>query len=163
MGFIMIRKNLMVENARIAFRNFSGKASKYNREGNRNFCVIFDKQTGEELKEQGWNVRILAPRDEYEEPDYCLSVSVAFGKFPPKIYMITGRHKVLLNEDTISSLDFAEIINVDLVIRPYNWEVNGKTGVKAYVQTMYVEIQEDKFAAKYDFDTPPVDDGDMPF
>ena len=158
----MIRKNLVVENARIAFRNFSGKASKYNREGDRNFCIIFDKKTGEELKEQGWNVGILAARDEYEEPEYRLQVKVMFGKIPPKVYMISGRRKVLLNEDTISSLDYAEIENVDVIIRPYNWEVNGKTGVKAYVQTMYVEIQEDRFAAKYDFDTP-TDYGDDPF
>ena len=52
----MIRKNLVVENAHIAFRNFSGKESKFNRAGDRNFCVIFDKETGEELKEQGINI-----------------------------------------------------------------------------------------------------------
>lgn len=156
----MIRKNLVVEDARIAFRNFAGKESKFNRAGNRNFCVIFDKETGEDLLEQGWNVRILQPREEGEDPEYCLAVSVSFGKIPPHIYMITGRHKTELFEDTVGCLDYAEIVNVDLVIRPYNWEVNGKTGVKAYVQTMYVEIQEDRFAAKYDF---PVDDEDAPF
>ena len=161
----MIKKNLVVENAQIAFRNFSGKESKFNRAGDRNFCVIFDKETGEELKEQGWNVGILKPRDEYEEPSYKLTVAVQFGKFPPKVYMISGRKKTLLTEDTVGTLDFAEIENVDLVIRPYNWEVNGKRGVKAYVQTMYVEIREDKFASKYNFDDfdDPCDLGDVPF
>ena len=158
----MIRKNLVVENAQIAFRNFAGKESKYNRAGNRNFCVIFDKETAEDLKEQGWNVRILAPRDEYDEPAYCLQVAVAFGHFPPKIYMINGRRKMELNEDTIDCLDYAEIENVDVIIRPYNWEVGGKTGVKAYVQTLYVQIQEDRFAAKYDY-SEPIDEGDSPF
>lgn len=148
----MIKKNLVVENAHLAFRNFSGKESKFNRAGNRNFCVIFDRETGEELQEQGWNVSILQPRDEYEEPSYKLQVAVAFGKIPPKVYMISGRRKTLLDEDTIGNLDFAEIENVDIIIRPYNWEVNGKTGVKAYVHTMYVEIREDKFASKYSFD-----------
>lgn len=156
----MIRKNLVVEDARIAFRNFAGKESKFNRAGNRNFCVIFDKETGEDLLDQGWNVRILQPKDEHDEPEYCMSVAVSYNKIPPRIFMISGRHKSELFEDTVGCLDYAEIVNVDLVIRPYNWDVNGKTGVKAYVQTMYVEIQEDRFASKYDF---PVDDGDEPF
>lgn len=151
----------MVENARIAFRNFSGKESKFNRAGNRNFSIIFDQETGEELHEQGWNVGILKGRDDDEAPAYKLAVSVAYGAIVPNVYMISGRKKTLLNEDTIGCLDFAEIENVDVVIRPYNWEVNGKVGVKAYVHTMYVEIREDKFASKYDFDNN--DDGYRPF
>ena len=105
----MIRKNLVVENAHIAFRNFSGKESKFNRAGNRNFCVIFDKETGEELQAQGWNLGILKPRDEYEEPSYKLSVAVQFGKFPPKVYMIVGRKKNLLDENKIKNLEIVEI------------------------------------------------------
>lgn len=146
-----VSRNLTVENARIAFRNFAGKESKFNRAGARNFCIIFDRETGEGLAEDGWNVRMLQAREEGDDPSYALSVSVAFGNIPPHIYMISGRTKVELDEGSINCLDYAEIINVDAVVRPYNWEVNGKTGVKAYVQTLYVEVQEDKFSSKYDF------------
>ncbi|NMC58666.1 MAG: hypothetical protein GYA51_04660, partial [Candidatus Methanofastidiosa archaeon] len=45
-----VTKNIIVENARIAFRNFSGKEGKYNPAGRRNFCVFLDPKTAEELE-----------------------------------------------------------------------------------------------------------------
>lgn len=156
-----VNDNLTIENARILFRNFSGRESKYNRAGQRNFCVyIDDPEYAQKLIDDGWNVRIRPPRDDGDEARYYMQVSVSFDNIPPTVYMITKHNKTRLDEEGIDALDFAEIKTVDLTIRPYNWVIqegtrNEKRGVKAYLRSMYVVIDEDELAEKYSGDEYP--------
>lgn len=163
--------DLVMENCRIIFRNFSGKEGKFNPAGRRNFNVVLDERTAKALMADGWNVKMSPPRDlENEEPMYRMEVSVNYNHIPPKIFMISGNVKTELDEDSVNALDYAEIENVDMIVRPYIWEVNGKTGVKAYVKSMYVTIVQDEFEEKYRHlengksdDYPKEDDEYLPF
>lgn len=150
-------KNLTMENVRIIFRNFAGKEGMYNREGDRNFAVLIeDAKTAEAMAEDGWNVKYLKAREEGEDDQAYLQVSVNFKGRPPRVVMITSRGRTTLKEDEVELLDWADIMTTDLIVRPYEWAVNGKTGVKAYLQSIFVTIQEDALELKYaDLDDIP--------
>lgn len=145
----MINRNISIENAQIGIRNFGGKEGRYNPAGRRNFCVFLEEDVANALLEDGWNIRWLEPKEPGDEKKPFMQVSVSFGNNPPKIVLVTSHGKSVLNEDSVGLLDWAEIECVDLILRPYNWEVNGKSGVKAYVKSMYVTIVEDEFEKKY--------------
>ena len=146
-------KNVLIENADIGFRNFSGKEGKFNPEGRRNFCWFMESDVANQLQEDGWNIKWLDPKEEGDEPRPYMQVGVTYANFPPNIVMVTSHGKTLLDDSSINILDWAEIEKVDMVIRPYEWAVNGKTGMKAYVKQMYVTIVEDPLADKY-YDAP---------
>lgn len=144
---------LQIDDARIIHRNFSGIGSKFNREGDRNFSIIIeDEEQANALIDEGWNVKIKAPRDEDDTPFMFLPVKVKFNDRGPNVYLKTGNAVNKLDEESIDCLDNIDIISVDIDIRPYEWEVNGKTGRTAYLQSMSVTQNVDRFAIRYSND-----------
>lgn len=144
-------KQFTIEGAEIAFRNFSGKEGQYNAEGQRGFLLILrDEKFAQKLLDDGWNVKYLRPQEEGEAPTACLSVTVRFDKIPPKIIAITSVARTRLTEDMVDTLDYADISNIDLIVTASSWEVNGKTGLKAYLKSLYATIEEDELERKYE-------------
>lgn len=142
---------VLMEGVQITFRNFAGKEGQYNREGDRNFAVLLDDKVAQDMAADGWNIKYLKPREDDEDPheQAYLQVTVSFKGRPPQVVLITSRGKSTLTEDEIEVLDWADIRNVDMYVRPYEWSVGGRSGVKAYLKSMYVTIEEDELEQKY--------------
>ena len=154
-------KTFMVEDARIIFRNFAGKEGQYNREGDRNFAVVLPEDVAKEMLADGWNVRILAGREEGDEDTPYISVAVNFNNRPPRVVLLTSTTRTQLNEDSVEILDWADIKSADLIARGYDWSVNNKTGTKAYLQSLFVTIEEDALERKYSIhEDPPTEYGE---
>ena len=139
---------LQIDDAKIIFKNFRGEADKYNREGDRNFALVIPtEEMADELVKEGWNVKIKDPREEGDVPFMYLPVKVKFNDRGPHIYVITNGRKVKLREETVGMLDRIYISSSNMDIRPYDWEVNGKSGRTAYLQSIecYQEV-DDRFA-----------------
>lgn len=141
---------LQIDDAVIIYRNFAGRGDKFNREGDRNFAVVIpDEELANRLIKDGWNVKVKPPREEGDDPFMFLPVKVKFNDYGPRVYLISGNRKNELDEESVKCLDDVDILNVDLDIRPYDWEVNGKAGRTAYLQSIAVVQQLDRFAERY--------------
>lgn len=148
---VKFRKDILeIEDARIIYRNFEGVASKFNREGDRNFAVIVpNDEIKDILVEAGWNVKIKPPRDEDDTPFMFIPVKVKFNNRGPAAYLRSGETVTRLNEETIGILDEIDIQSVSMDLRPYDWDVNGKTGRTAYLQAIDVIQNIDRFGDMY--------------
>lgn len=142
-------KTFLVENAQLVFLNFSGKEGQYNREGDRNFSVFLDDEMARVMLKDGWNVKELPGRDEDEPDRPYIQIAVSYKSRPPKIVLRTSTGNTNLNEESVGILDWADMRTVDLIARAYEWDVNGKQGIKAYLQSMFVTIEEDALERKY--------------
>lgn len=147
---------LQIDDARIIFRNFRGEGGKFNKEGDRNFALIIpNEEMAEALQNDvnkfgaGWNVKIKPPREEGDEPFIYLPVKVKFNDRGPIVYLQSGRNRVKLDEESVSMLDDIDIASVDLDIRPYDSEINGKPFRAAYLQSMCVTQDIDRFSSRF--------------
>lgn len=170
--------NLKIENAHIIYKNFSGNRDQYH-PGRRSFSVVLEEADANILEADGWNIRHRPSKADPDEIIHTLPVEARFDIFPPRVVMIgeTSKRVTFLDENTIGQLDTAAIKNFDLLISPSKWTAAGKTGIKAYLKTAYVTIEEDDLDLKYaalleeaanaasasPIDSEPEDDSDVPF
>lgn len=148
-------KPVTMRGVRIIFRNFRGEAGKFNAEGTRNFGVILPPEVVQPMTDDEWNVKWLEPREEdAEEGEQAIAwlpVEAAFNKGrPPTCYLITERGRTLLTEDKVAILDGVDITNVDMIVNPSRYNLpTGRSGVKAYLKSIYVTIEEDELEKEY--------------
>jgi hypothetical protein len=142
-------KTFMVEDATLLFRNFAGKEGPYNRSGDRNFAVILPQDDADRMLKEGWNVRYLAAQEEGDEDVPYITVAVSYKNRPPRVVMLTSRARTNLDEDSVEVLDWANIEKADLICRAYEWAVGDKSGIKAYLKSLFVTIEEDYLERKY--------------
>lgn len=147
---------LQIDDARITYKNFEGRGDKFNREGDRNFALIIPTQEIadallDDKNDYGvsWNVKIKAPRNEGDDPFIYLPVKVRFTERGPIVYLKSGRNRQRLTDETIEILDKIAINYIRMDIRPYDDVINGKPFRAAYLHSMEVVQEIDRFTAEY--------------
>lgn len=143
------KATVTIEEAQLIFKNFAGVEGQFNAAGDREFSVILDMDSAKIMETDGWNIKYLKPREEGDEPTPYLPVKVSYKVRPPTVVMMTSTARTRLDENSIETLDWADIQSADLIVTPYHWAVGTKTGIKAYLKSLYVTVQEDALERKY--------------
>lgn len=172
-----------LQNNELIFRNFAGQTDQYNAQGKRQFSIVLTPERASDLSEKGWNVKLWRSRnaDPEDEGTAFLPVEANMdGPYPPKVCLLSGvygpdgtidiRQKTNLDSKTIGLLDHANLEKVDIIVTPYVWEWNDRSGVKAYAKAIYATTILDPLELKYadvgeasGFAPNPYEDREVPF
>lgn len=150
------RGTLQIDNARIIWPNFAGAEKGYDREGDRNFTLVFDnEELVDELIADGWNIK-KRPSDDPDEPPFMtMKVKLSYtvrrdgSVFGPKAYLWTNGVRNELDQDSIACLDHIDRGEINMDIRPHDWEYHGKTGRTARLNVIEVFQNVDRFQERY--------------
>jgi hypothetical protein len=159
--------NITIKNANILpgrWRNFSGEPDDFHPKGSRYFNIQLDEESANMLSADGWNVKTKVYDD--GTPIYTLQVKINFdSKEPPKIKQITrnNREGTILDSESVRDLDRAYIERADVRISPYEWNVNGKSGITAYLDRLNVVLNEDDFDSIDYFEGEGAEEEYIPF
>jgi len=162
--------DINITNGEIAYSNFAGRPTAYKPEGGvRTVTFVMPEEIVPDLQKDGWKVR----RQEFEDGSYRYLLEATFlfrtreGKLrDPKIFIVRGNELIHVTEETVDTLDHAEIISADAVIGPYYYDYAGKQGIKAYLNSLYLTIKENPIDEKYRKmlkDMPNLGNDDLPF
>lgn len=152
-----------LSNRTIKYRNFEGKGGRFNAEGKRNFCVVLDENTANQLEAEGYYVkrRVLADGD----TESYIKINVGMdSKWPPEIHVFTRNGENLYGAAELAALDEADIIKGEVWFKPYQ-SVNSDHKT-AWLDEMIVAIRDNqakqKYASLFDDGVIPEDDGFLP-
>lgn len=141
------QSQITLENVRVIYPNFAGRESEYNTKGSREFGIALDPALAEELASQGLNVKFPS-EDKPNRPAYLPATLSNGPEIQPWIKLVLvnqGKGTILNNADTNQLAMLDEVTAgalANVIINPYNWSAAGRTGIKAYVNKLYVYIDD---------------------
>lgn len=165
-----------IAGAQIKYTNFSGKGSRYNAEGKRNFELILPEEVALDLYDYGWRIRKngyderLGKKrtggvdENLDEPEYRLKVNVNLeSPNPPKIFKKTTKHLVPCNKlYEIASLDNSDISDAFIEINGYDSKHEGK--YSGYLKTIVATVGSGMFEELFgDMPIAGQDEEELPF
>lgn len=145
--------NINIEDGILAYTNFSGKKSE---SGKRTVTFVIPDDIAQDLIKDGWNLRLETfEKQPDRSPRYLLNCTIQYRTKDgrpkdPKIYLVRPNGLQHMTEETVDNLDGGvDILSVDAVIRPFYWEVGSRSGISAYINSMYITVKEEPVDAKY--------------
>lgn len=148
------KSKLGIDNARICFKNFSGKNDPFG-QGLGFSVIIPDEHTREMLVKDvndlgaGWNVKLRAPREEGDTPFMHLPVKIRISEGRPAVYVRTGNKTIQMSPQDIGRLDRMNIASVDLDISPNDGDYHGRPFRSAYLDAIYVYTATSRLEARF--------------
>lgn len=146
-------ERVCIEDTRFIFAtNFQGDPNRDNyksreRKGN----VVIDEEFAQALMNLGVNVKTRYADDPERETVYYVIVKLNYDSWKkPKVYFVSGQTEPrLMDEESISIIDDADISNVNIIANTYQGQNSEYKSL--YIDTMYVEqdLNGDPFFDRY--------------